>query len=235
MAYKEIILTVLILTPVIGGIFALLVSEKLTRSVALVFALLTFALSIPLYTQFDTEFSNAESSKIELYKANPAERVVRFELKKPWIESFNINYHVGVDGLSMPLIILTTFITILVILSAWQVIKTKPKQFMAAFLIMEGIMIGVFVALDAVLFYLFWEAMLIPMFLIIGIWGGVRRVYATIKFFLYTFLGSVFMLVALIYMYSQSGTFGILDFHKDRKSTRLNSSHTDISRMPSSA
>ncbi len=216
MEFKEIILTVLILTPIIGGIFALLVSEKLTRSVALVFALLTFALSIPLYTQFDTEFSDTKSAKIELYKANPAERVARFELKKPWIESFNINYHVGVDGLSMPLIILTTFITILVILSAWQVIKIRPKQFMAAFLIMEGIMIGVFVALDAVLFYLFWEAMLIPMFLIIGIWGGPRKVYATIKFFLFTFFGSVFMLVALIYLYTKtpgSGSFSILDFY----------------------
>ncbi len=113
----------------------------------------------------------------------------------------------------MPLIILTTFTTVLVVLAGWEVIKTKPAQYMAAFLIMEGLMNGVFSALDAVLFYVFWEAMLIPMFLIIGVWGGPRRVYATIKFFLYTFLGSVFMLVALIYMYTQSGSFNILDFY----------------------
>jgi NADH-quinone oxidoreductase subunit M len=118
-----------------------------------------------------------------------------------------------VDGISMPLIILTTFTTVLVVLAGWQVIREKTAQYMAAFLIMEGMMIGVFSALDAVLFYVFWEAMLIPMFLIIGVWGGPRRVYATIKFFLYTFLGSVFMLVALIYMYLKSGSFSILDFH----------------------
>ena len=111
--------------------------------------------------------------------------------------------HLGVDGISLPLILLTTFITIPVIIAAWTVIEQRPAQYFAAFLIMEGLMIGVFCALDALLFYFFWEAMLIPMFLIIGIWGGPRRVYATIKFFLYTFLGSVFMLVALIYMYVQ--------------------------------
>jgi NADH-quinone oxidoreductase subunit M len=113
----------------------------------------------------------------------------------------------------MPLIILTTFTTALVVLAGWEVIKNRPAQYMASFLIMEGLMNGVFSALDAMLFYVFWEGMLIPMFLIIGVWGGPRRVYATIKFFLYTFLGSVFMLVALIYMYTKSGSFGILDFH----------------------
>jgi NADH-quinone oxidoreductase subunit M len=118
-----------------------------------------------------------------------------------------------VDGISVPLIILTTFTTVLVVLAGWEVIKEKPAQYMASFLIMEGLMNGVFCALDAMLFYVFWESMLIPMFLIIGIWGGPRRVYATIKFFLYTFLGSVFMLVALIYMYTQADSFAILDFH----------------------
>jgi NADH-quinone oxidoreductase subunit M len=113
----------------------------------------------------------------------------------------------------MPLIILTTFTTVLVVLAGWEVIKDRPAQYMAAFLIMEGLMNGVFAALDAMLFYVFWEGMLIPMFLIIGVWGGPKRVYATIKFFLYTFLGSVFMLVALIYMYTQGGSFAILDFH----------------------
>ena len=121
----------------------------------------------------------------------------------PWIPALHSTYYLGVDGISLPLILLTTFITVPVIIAAWTVIETRPAQYYAAFLIMEGLMIGVFSALDALLFYFFWEAMLIPMFLIIGVWGGPRRVYATIKFFLYTFLGSVFMLVALIYMYLQ--------------------------------
>jgi NADH-quinone oxidoreductase subunit M len=138
---------------------------------------------------------------------------MQFVEETPWIETFSIYYSLGVDGISMPLILLTTFTTVLVVLAGWEVIKTRVAQYMAAFLIMEGLMIGVFSALDAVLFYVFWEGMLIPMFLIIGIWGGPRRVYATIKFFLYTFLGSVFMLVALIYMYYQSNSFDILDFH----------------------
>jgi len=113
----------------------------------------------------------------------------------------------------MPLIILTTFITVIVVLAGWDVIQYKPAQYMAAFLIMEGLMNGVFAALDGMLFYVFWEALLIPMFIVIGVWGGPRRVYATIKFFLYTFLGSVFMLVSLIYMYFQADSFAILDFH----------------------
>jgi NADH-quinone oxidoreductase subunit M len=138
---------------------------------------------------------------------------MQFQENIPWIDAFSANYHLGVDGISMPLIILTTFTTILVVLAGWQVIQKKTAQYMAAFLIMEGLMVGVFAALDAVLFYVFWEAMLVPMFLIIGVWGGPNRVYATIKFFLYTFFGSVFMLVALIYMYLKSGSFSILDFH----------------------
>ena len=121
--------------------------------------------------------------------------------------------HLGVDGISLPLILLTTFITVPVIIAAWTVDRAACAQYYAAFLIMEGLMIGVFSALDALLFYFFWEAMLIPMFLIIGVWGGPRRVYATIKFFLYTFLGSVFMLVALIYMLLKTGDFSIAAFH----------------------
>jgi NADH-quinone oxidoreductase subunit M len=139
---------------------------------------------------------------------------MQFQEQVPWIAAFKASYHLGVDGISMPLIILSTFITVLVILAGWEVIKTRTSQYMAAFLVMEGLMNGVFAALDGVLFYVFWEAMLIPMFLIIGVWGGPRRVYATIKFFLYTFLGSVFMLVALIYMYLQADSFSILDFHR---------------------
>jgi NADH-quinone oxidoreductase subunit M len=132
----------------------------------------------------------------------------------PWIPAFNVNYHLGVDGFSMPLILLTAFMTVVVVIAGWEVMQYRIAQYMAAFLIMEGLMIGVFAALDALLFYVFFEAMLIPMFLIIGIWGGPRRVYATLKFFLYTFLGSVFMLIALIYMYNQANSFEILDFHK---------------------
>jgi NADH-quinone oxidoreductase subunit M len=194
------LLSALIWLPVAGGI-VLLVMDALgntaCRQTALIISLVTFAASTLLYTHFDV--STAQ---------------MQFQELLPWIGAFNANYHLGVDGISMPLIILTTFTTVLVVLAGWQVIQEKTAQYMAAFLIMEGLMNGVFAALDAVLFYVFWEAMLVPMFLIIGIWGGPRRVYATIKFFLYTFFGSVFMLVALIYMYLQSGSFSILDFHR---------------------
>jgi NADH-quinone oxidoreductase subunit M len=193
------ILSALVWLPILGGV-ALLVMDTLgntaCRQTALVVSIVTFVLSTLLYTHFDTGTA-----------------VMQFQENVPWIGAFSANYHLGVDGISMPLIILTTFTTVLVVLAGWQVIQHKTAQYMAAFLIMEGLMNGVFAALDAVLFYVFWEAMLIPMFLIIGIWGGPNRVYATIKFFLYTFLGSVFMLVALIYMYLKSGSFSILDFH----------------------
>jgi NADH-quinone oxidoreductase subunit M len=193
------LLSLLIWLPVAGGV-ALLALDALgnpgCRITALLVSLVTFILSLSLYTHFD--FTTA---------------VMQFQENVPWIDAFSANYHLGVDGISMPLIILTTFTTVLVVLAGWQVIQNKAAQYMAAFLIMEGLMNGVFAALDGVLFYVFWEAMLIPMFLIIGVWGGPNRVYATIKFFLYTFFGSVFMLVALIYMYLQSGSFSILDFH----------------------
>ncbi len=193
------LLSLVIWTPLIGGLFVLFTGDKEpsgARRIALFVSIATFVLSIPLYTAFDV--STHEMQFVE---------------HLPWIPSFNIHYHLGVDGISMPLILLTTFTTVLVVIASWEVIQYKAAQYMAAFLIMEGLMIGVFAALDSILFYVFWEGMLIPMFLIIGVWGGPRRVYATLKFFLYTFLGSVFMLVALIYMYSQSGSFGILDFH----------------------
>ncbi|MGB5427577.1 MAG: NADH-quinone oxidoreductase subunit M [Gammaproteobacteria bacterium] len=193
------ILSAMVWLPILGGV-ALLVMDTLgntaCRQTALVVSIVTFVLSTLLYTHFDN-----------------ATAAMQFQENVPWIAAFSANYHLGVDGISMPLIILTTFTTVLVVLAGWQVIQHKTAQYMAAFLIMEGLMNGVFAALDAVLFYVFWEAMLIPMFLIIGIWGGPNRVYATIKFFLYTFLGSVFMLVALIYMYLKSGSFSILDFH----------------------
>ena len=173
-----------------------LLKTNSTEKLALLVAVIAFVLSIPLYSNFDTHTST-----------------MQFAERAAWIPGLNIYYSLGIDGISMPLILLTTFTTVLVVLAGWGVIKTNPHQYMAAFLIMEGLMIGVFCALDAILFYVFWEAMLIPMFLIIGIWGGVRRVYASIKFFLYTFLGSVFMLVALIYLAFQANSFNILDFH----------------------
>ncbi|MCP4075711.1 MAG: NADH-quinone oxidoreductase subunit M [Gammaproteobacteria bacterium] len=193
------LLSLVIWLPIIGGIFVLFAGDKEpsgARKIALVFSILTFLLTIPLYTLFDS-----------------SSYAMQFAEKHVWITEFNINYHLGIDGISMPLILLTSFITILVIISAWEVIQYRASQYLAAFLIMEGFMIGTFSALDSILFYIFFEAMLIPMFLIIGIWGGVNRIYATLKFFLYTFIGSVLMLVALIYMYSKSGSFAILDLH----------------------
>ncbi len=191
------LLSFVVWLPILGGLLVLALSERVNpRPVALAVAMITFLVSLLLYTGFDQTTA-----------------AMQFQEKLSWIPGFNVFYHLGVDGIAMPLIILTTFTTVLVVLAGWEVIKERPAQYLAAFLIMEGLMNGVFSALDAVLFYVFWEGMLIPMFLIIGVWGGPRRVYATIKFFLYTFLGSVFMLVALIYMYTQSGSFSILDFH----------------------
>tara|TARA_B100000674_G_C37945406_1_gene964682 strand:+ start:696 stop:2210 length:1515 start_codon:yes stop_codon:yes gene_type:complete len=198
------ILSAIIWLPIIGGFLVLFIGDKAanaSRWVALSVAIITFLLSTPLYFNFDVTTKNMQF--LELV---------------PWIPAFDVFYYLGVDGISMPLIILTTFISILVIIAGWEVIQYRPSQYMAAFLIMEGVMVGVFCALDAMLYYVFWEAMLIPMFIIIGIWGGPRRVYATIKFFLYTFLGSVFMLVALIYMYFKSGSMEILGFHELRLS-----------------
>jgi len=193
------ILSLTIWLPIIGGLLVLGSGDKspnVSRWLALFVAVATFLASLPLYSGFDA--STAQMQFVE---------------KVSWIPSFDVYYSLGVDGISMPLILLTTFISILVIIAGWEVIQYKPSQYMAAFLIMEGVMVGVFAALDAMLFYVFWEAMLIPMFLIIGIWGGPNRVYATIKFFLYTFLGSVFMLEAMIYMYFKSGSMDILSFH----------------------
>ena len=194
------LLSLVIWIPILGGIGVLLFGKdeqaSTARWISLAVSILTFLMTILLYTGFDTV----------TYQ-------MQFVEKMSWIKAFNVNYHLGIDGISMPLILLTAFTTVIVVIAGWEVIQRKTAQYMACFLIMNGLMIGVFSSLDAILFYVFWEAMLIPMFLIIGIWGGENRVYATIKFFLYTFLGSVFMLVALIYMYTQSQTFGVLDFH----------------------
>jgi NADH-quinone oxidoreductase subunit M len=193
------LLSVLVWLPIVGGIVVMLLgSERATlgKQVALGTSVLTFVLSIPLYTGFDSGSSG-----------------MQFVEQASWIARFNANYALGVDGISMPLVILTTFLTPLVVIAGWEVIKSRPAQYFAAFLILEGLMVGTFAATDALLFYVFWEAMLVPMFIIIGVWGGKRRVYATVKFFLYTFLGSVFMLVALIYMYLKSGDYSIAALH----------------------
>jgi NADH-quinone oxidoreductase subunit M len=192
-------LSLAIWTPIIGGILVLFAGDREpsgARKIALLFGIVTFLLTLPLYLQFNTDT-----------------HLMQFVERHSWIDAFNIEYFVGIDGISMPLILLTSFTTVIVIISAWEVIQYRVSQYMAAFLIMEGFMIGTFSALDSILFYVFFEAMLIPMFLVIGIWGGANRIYATLKFFLYTFIGSVLMLVALIYMYNQAGSFAIFDFH----------------------
>ncbi len=195
-------LSLVIWVPILGGLAVLAAggdkNAPLARWLALVAATLGFLVSIPLYTGFDTATS-----------------AMQFEELVPWIYRFNVNYHLGVDGISMPFILLNSFTTLLVVIAGWEVIQKKVAQYMAAFLIMSGLINGVFAALDAVLFYVFFEAMLIPMYLIIGMWGGPNRVYAAIKFFLYTLLGSLLMLVAFIYLYFQAGgSFEILDYHK---------------------
>ncbi len=180
------LLSLVIWLPIVGGFIVLALGDKLgARPAALIVAVATFLVSIPLYTSFD-----------------PSTADMQFWEGKEWIKTFEIFYYLGVDGISMPLILLNTFTTVLVVLAGWEVIKDRVAQYMAAFLIMSGLVNGVFAAQDAMLFYVFFEAMLIPMFIVIGVWGGPNRVYATIKFFLYTFLGSVFMLVSLIYMYN---------------------------------
>ena len=168
------------------------------RWIALAGAVLSFVVTIPLITGFDASTA-----------------AMQFTETLPWIERFNVHYRLGVDGLSVWFVLLTAFITIIVVISAWEVIDTRVNQYMGAFLILSGLMVGVFSALDGLLFYVFFEATLIPMYIIIGIWGGPRRVYAAFKFFLYTLLGSLLMLVALVYLYYKSGgSFDILTWHK---------------------
>ena len=196
------VISVAIWLPIIFGILVLATggdkNAPLARIIALVGSVLGFLVTIPLYTGFVNDTSK-----------------MQFVEQYDWIVRFNIHYHLGVDGISVLFILLTAFFTPIVVVAGWQVIEKRVAQYMASFLIMSGIMIGVFAALDAILFYVFWEAMLIPMFLIIGVWGGQNRVYAAVKFFLYTLLGSLLMLVALIYLYHQSGgSFSILDFHQ---------------------
>jgi NADH-quinone oxidoreductase subunit M len=196
------LLSLIIWLPIFAGVGVLATggdrNAQLARWIALIGSIAGLLVAIPLYTQFDS-LSNGM-------------QFVEYSL---WIERFNIHYHLGVDGIAMPLILLNCFTTPLVVMAGWQVISKRVSQYMAAFLIMSGIVNGVFSSLDAILFYVFWEASLIPMFLIIGVWGGPNRVYASIKFFLYTLLGSLLMLVAFIYLYQISGgSFSILDYHR---------------------
>jgi len=204
MDFSPYILSILTWLPIAGGVLLLAIGDDddvtssrsaTMRIVALSMSLLTFILSIGLYSWFDNDTG-----------------AMQFVERVSWIPALDVWYYLGVDGISAPLILLTTFITPLVVIAGWDTINSRPAQYFAAFLILEGLMIGVFSALDGLLFYVFWEAMLIPMFLIIGVWGGERRIYATLKFFLYTFLGSVLMLVAFIYLYGQTGSFDLFKF-----------------------
>jgi NADH-quinone oxidoreductase subunit M len=192
------ILSLSIFLPLLGAIVIWLFvrGDNAVRWSALSVAVLTFLVTLPLALQFDTTTAH-----------------MQFEEFHHWIPAFNINYQLGVDGISMPFIILTSLLTIICVISAWNCIQSRVKEYMMAFLVLETTLIGVFSALDAMLFYFFWEAMLIPMYLIIGIWGGKNRVYATIKFFLYTLAGSVLMLLAILAMYFEADkTFSMLAF-----------------------
>ncbi|KLJ01364.1 NADH-quinone oxidoreductase subunit M [Luteimonas sp. FCS-9] len=198
------LLSLLIWLPILGGACVLALGDRradAVRWVSLAIAIVVFALSIPLFTGFD--YANAGMQFLE---------------RREWIPSLGIEYHLGADGISVALIILTTLTTALVLIGAWTSVSKRVHQYYAAMLILEGMMIGVFCAVDAMLFYVFFEAMLIPMFVIIGVWGGPRRVYASVKFFLYTFLGSVFMLVGLIYLYLQAGSWQLPDLYAVRLS-----------------
>ncbi|NUS37896.1 MAG: NADH-quinone oxidoreductase subunit M [Lysobacter sp.] len=193
------LLSLLVWLPILGGALCLLLGNtraNAARWLALAFALAALALSIPLFTGFDM-----------------ASAGMQFVEQRAWIPAYDIQYHLGADGISVALIALTTLTTVLVLIGAWGSVSERVAQYYAAFLFLEGLMIGVFAAMDAMLFYVFFEGMLIPMFLIIGVWGGPRRIYASIKFFLYTFLGSVFMLVGLVWLYLQGGSWQLADMY----------------------
>ena len=195
------LLSLTIWLPIVGGLWVIFagsrVADRAVRNDALLIAIASFVVSLLLWQGFD----NASGG-------------MQFVERHAWIPAFGIEYYIGIDGIALPLILLTTFMTVLVVLAGWVVIEDRLSLYMGSFLVLEGLMIGVFSALDGILFYIFWEALLIPMFLVIGIWGGPRRVYATIKFFLYTFMGSVLMLVALLYLYFKGGSFAIPAMHQ---------------------
>jgi NADH-quinone oxidoreductase subunit M len=199
MTFDGSLLSLLIWLPIVGGFAVLALNDRIAAAkwLSLIISGLTLVFSVPLYASFRTGTA-----------------AMQFVERAPWISTIHSEYYIGVDGISMPLILLTTFTTVLIVIASWVNIEKRVAQYFAAFLILEGLMIGVFAALDGALFYVFWEAMLIPMFIIIGVWGGPRRVYATIKFFLYTFIGSLLMLVALIYMYLKSGSYELAVFQR---------------------
>lgn len=195
-------LTLAIFVPIVFGLLVLAVGRDdrpgLTRGLSLIGSIAGFLVTIPLYTGFNTKTA-----------------AMQFVEKTSWIEAFNVNYHLGVDGISLWFVLLTAFITIIVVLAGWEVITSRVAQYMAAFLILSGLMVGVFAALDGMLFYVFFEATLIPMYIIVGVWGGPNRVYAAFKFFLYTLMGSLLTLVAFIYLWNASGgSFDILSWHQ---------------------
>ena len=196
------LLSLAIWTPIFLGVVLLALGRddqaRVVRWFALVGAIVSLLLTLPLYAGFDASTA-----------------AMQFVEKAPWIARFNVNYHLGLDGISFWFVPLTAFITVIVVISAWEVITERVNQYMGAFLILSGLMIGVFSALDGMLFYVFFEATLIPMYLIIGIWGGPRKIYAAFKFFLYTLLGSLLMLIALIYLYNKAGgSFDIQAWHQ---------------------
>ncbi|MFZ9150596.1 MAG: NADH-quinone oxidoreductase subunit M [Burkholderiales bacterium] len=196
------LLSLAIWAPIIAGVAVLLTggdrNAQAARVIALIGALIGFAVTIPLYTGFDLQQGGFQ-----------------FVEMRTWIDTLNANYHIGIDGISLLLILLNSLTTVLVVAAGWQVIESRVSQYMAAFLFLSGLMNGVFSSLDALLFYVFFEATLIPMFIIIGVWGGPNRVYAAVKFFLYTLMGSLLSLVALIYLYfSAGGSFSLFDFYQ---------------------
>jgi NADH-quinone oxidoreductase subunit M len=190
------LLSIAIWMPIVFGLVVLAIGSDKNpgpaRWIALVGSILSFIVTIPLFTQFDASTA-----------------AMQFVEQSTWIERFNISYHLGVDGISMWFVVLTALITVIVVIAGWEVITKNVSQYLAAFLILSGIMVGVFSAQDGMLFYVFFEATLIPMYIIIGVWGGPNRVYAAFKFFLYTLAGSLLMLVALLYLYTQTGTFDL--------------------------
>jgi NADH-quinone oxidoreductase subunit M len=196
------LLSLAIWVPIAAGVLVLATGSDrnagAARLIALAGAVLGFLVTLPLWTGYD-----------------PHAGGFQFEQRLPWIESFNVNYHLGIDGISLLLILLNSFTTVLVVIAGWEIIRERVAQYLASFLLLSGIMNGVFAALDALLFYVFFEATLIPMFIIIGVWGGPNRVYAAVKFFLYTLAGSLLALVALIYLYNVSdGSFSLLDYYQ---------------------
>jgi NADH-quinone oxidoreductase subunit M len=196
------LLSLAIFLPIVSGLLLLALGRSdqanAARWIALIAAIASFAVTLPLLSGFDATTA-----------------AMQFTEYQPWIERFNVHYHLGVDGISLWFVPLTAFITVIVVIAAWEVIESRVNQYMGAFLVLSGLMIGVFSALDGLLFYVFFEATLIPMYIIIGVWGGPNRVYAAFKFFLYTLAGSLLMLIALLYLYIQSGgSFDILTWHK---------------------